>query len=194
MSGVGRRQRYHTLAVAGNGKKFRSATGIGFRAPFRQAPRASLLLSSPRQRHLQKYISANVVRAPRICSAAASRVPQRTKSSVTFFASAGKMYFCSHSSRGTSSRIPRSKVTGTCVWPFTTPAGRAFHVIDRQPGRNTFHAAQYNRQRRSRPPVRRPRHLRRYGAPIHRDNGSILDQEVETDCLLLSLRVLANRK
>ncbi|PYU86213.1 MAG: hypothetical protein DMG51_06470 [Acidobacteria bacterium] len=30
--------------------------------------------------------------------------------------------------------------------------------------------------------------------PIHRDNGSILDQEVETDCLLLSLRVLANRK
>ena len=47
------------------------------------------------------------------------------------------------------------------IWPFTTPAGRAFHVIDRQPGRNTFHVAQYNRQRRSRPPARRPRHLRK---------------------------------
>ena len=36
--------------------------------------------------------SAKVVTPARICSAAASRVPQRTNSSFTFFASAGKMY------------------------------------------------------------------------------------------------------
>src|SRR6266849_3473613 len=48
-------------------------------------------------------MSAKVVTPPRICSAAASRVPQRTKSSVTFFASAGKIYFFSHTSSVTSS-------------------------------------------------------------------------------------------
>src|SRR5438477_11711331 len=43
--GVGgweRRQRYHTLAGAGNGKNFRSATGIGFRAPAISCPRNRL--------------------------------------------------------------------------------------------------------------------------------------------------------
>src|SRR6266849_5518501 len=66
-------------------------------------------------------MSANVVTPPRICSAAASRVPQRTNSSFTFFASAGKMNFVSHSSSVTSSFKPRSKVIGTCVWPLMNP-------------------------------------------------------------------------
>src|SRR5437773_2136784 len=56
-------------------------------------------------------MSAKVVTPPRINSAAASRVPQRTNSSFTFFASAGKIDFVSHSSRVTSSFRPRSKVT-----------------------------------------------------------------------------------
>src|SRR6266581_105979 len=66
-------------------------------------------------------MSAKVVTPPRICSAAASRAPQRTNSSVTFFASAGKMYLRSHSSSVTSSRRPRSSVIGTCVWPLMNP-------------------------------------------------------------------------
>src|SRR5579872_2062494 len=66
-------------------------------------------------------MSANVVTPKRICSAAARRVPQRTKSSVTFFASAGKMYFRNQSSSVTSSCKPRRSVMGTCVWPLIKP-------------------------------------------------------------------------
>src|ERR1017187_9364268 len=66
-------------------------------------------------------MSANVVTPARICSAAASRVPQRTNSSFTFFASAGKMYLYSQSFSVTSSCSPRNKVIGTCVCPLMNP-------------------------------------------------------------------------
>src|ERR1700730_2177919 len=66
-------------------------------------------------------MSAKVVMPPRISSAAARRVPQRTKSSVTFLASAGKMYLRSQSSRTTSSFRPRNSVIGTWVWPLMKP-------------------------------------------------------------------------
>src|SRR6266403_506743 len=71
-------------------------------------------------------MSAKVVTPPRICSAAASRVPQRTNSSVTFFASAGKTYFRNHSSSVTSSRSPRKSVIGTCVCPLMNPGSTNF--------------------------------------------------------------------
>src|SRR5579859_1110988 len=66
-------------------------------------------------------MSANVVMPERICSAAARRVPHLTKSSVTFFASAGKMYLRSQSSRVTSSCKPRSRVIAACVCPLMNP-------------------------------------------------------------------------
>src|SRR5712692_3735464 len=71
-------------------------------------------------------MSAKVVVPPRIISSAASRVPQRTKSSVTFLASAGKMYFVSHSSSVTSSFSPRSRVIGACVCPLISPGRISF--------------------------------------------------------------------
>src|SRR5712664_3172669 len=71
-------------------------------------------------------MSAKVVTPARICSAAASRVPQRTNSSVTFFASAGKMYFRNHSSSVTSSCSPRKRVIGTCVCPLMNPGSTNF--------------------------------------------------------------------
>src|SRR5713226_261271 len=71
-------------------------------------------------------MSANVVTPPRIISSAARRVPQRTKSSVTFLASAGKIYFVSHSSSVTSSFSPRSRVIGACVCPLISPGRISF--------------------------------------------------------------------
>ena len=71
--------------------------------------------------------------------------------------------------------------------------------IDGQPGRNTFHVA----QDKVRALADKGDGVSPHGdhavsedtvLPIHRDNGSILDQEVEADCLLLSLCGLANRK
>ncbi len=58
---------------------------------------------------------------PRIISANPRRVPTRTNSSVTFFASAGKMYFVNHSCRSRSSARPRNRTIGTCVWPLIRP-------------------------------------------------------------------------
>src|SRR5579885_3648119 len=66
-------------------------------------------------------MSAKVVTPKRICSAAARRVPQRTKSSFTFLASAGKMYLRSQSSSVTSSCRPRKSVIAACVWPLMKP-------------------------------------------------------------------------
>src|SRR6266849_5067208 len=66
-------------------------------------------------------MSAKVVTPPRIISATPSRVPERTKSSVTFFASAGKIYLRSQSSSVTSSRSPRRSVIAACVCPLMNP-------------------------------------------------------------------------
>ena len=60
-------------------------------------------------------MSQYVVVPPRIISASPSRAPTRTNSSVTFFASAGKMYFVSHSCKSRSSASPRNSTIGMCV-------------------------------------------------------------------------------
>ena len=52
-------------------------------------------------------MSAKVVVPDSIISSAASRVPARTNSGDTVFASAGKMYFCSQSISARSSARPR---------------------------------------------------------------------------------------
>jgi hypothetical protein len=52
-------------------------------------------------------MSVNVVVPDWIISSAARRVPIRTISGDTVFASAGKMYFCSHPMSARSSASPR---------------------------------------------------------------------------------------
>src|SRR6516165_3438192 len=71
-------------------------------------------------------MSAKVVVPLRIISANARREPQRTKSSVTFFASAGKMYLRSQSSRVTSSIRPRINTIGMWVCPLIRPGMMSF--------------------------------------------------------------------
>ncbi len=66
-------------------------------------------------------MSANVVVPLRIISASASREPQRTNSSFTFLASAGKMYLRNQSSSVTSSTNPRSSTIGICVCALISP-------------------------------------------------------------------------
>ena len=73
-------------------------------------------------------MSVNVVVPERIISAAARRVPARTNSRVTFFASAGKMKFCSQSIRSRSSAMPRKSVIGTCVCVLMRPGMTALPV------------------------------------------------------------------
>ena len=66
-------------------------------------------------------MSAKVVVPERIISAIARLVPSRTNAGLTFLASAGKMYFCSHSISGRSSAMPRSRLMAACVCVFTRP-------------------------------------------------------------------------
>src|SRR5687767_1085036 len=66
-------------------------------------------------------MSAYVVVPDSIISSAASRVPARTKSGETVFASAGKMYFSSHSESARSSASPRYSTIGACVWVLISP-------------------------------------------------------------------------
>ena len=56
-----------------------------------------------------------------IISSAASRVPVRTNSGETVFASAGKMYFCSQSISARSSASPRYSTIGACVCVLISP-------------------------------------------------------------------------
>src|SRR3954471_2200213 len=66
-------------------------------------------------------MSAYVVVPDSIISSAASRVPARTNSGVTVFASAGKMYFCSQSISARSSASPRYKTIAAWVWVLMRP-------------------------------------------------------------------------
>ena len=66
-------------------------------------------------------MSAKVVVPDWIISSAASRVPTRTISGETVFASAGKMYFCSQSISARSSARPRYITIGACVCVLTRP-------------------------------------------------------------------------
>ncbi len=86
-------------------------------------------------------MSANVVVPPRIISRQARSVPALTNAGETFFASAGKMNFVSHSMRGWSFEMPRRRFIAAWVWVLT------------KPGRRT-------------PPVRTIRSFGRYAASI----------------------------
>ena len=56
-----------------------------------------------------------------IISSAASRVPMRTNSGDTVFASAGKMYFCSQSIKARSLPRPRYMTIAACVCVLIRP-------------------------------------------------------------------------
>src|ERR1700689_325795 len=66
-------------------------------------------------------MTAYVVTPPRSISSTPSRVPQKTKSSVTFRASGGKIYRCSQSSSEWSSATPRNRLIAACAWPLIMP-------------------------------------------------------------------------
>ncbi len=66
-------------------------------------------------------MSANVVVPDSIISSSASRVPTRTNSGETVFASAGKMYFCSQSIRLRSFPRPRNITIAAWVWVLIRP-------------------------------------------------------------------------
>ena len=66
-------------------------------------------------------MSANVVVPPRIISRHARVVPAFTNAGETFFASAGKMNFVSHSMSGRSSAMPRNRLIAACVCVLTRP-------------------------------------------------------------------------
>src|ERR1019366_1618942 len=69
-------------------------------------------------------MSVNVVVPPSSISRHPSRVPQRTKSGVTFLASAGKMYFSSQSCSFLSSAMPRNSDMAACVCVLIRPGAR----------------------------------------------------------------------
>src|ERR1043166_7978966 len=69
-------------------------------------------------------MSVKVVVPPSSISRHARRVPQRTKSALTFLASAGKMNFSSQSCSRRSSAIPRNRLIAACVWVLIKPGAR----------------------------------------------------------------------
>ena len=99
----------------------------------------------------------------RIISRAARRVPAFTKAAVTFFFSAGKMYFCSQSISRRSSATPRKRTMGAWAWALIRPGhDQAAARVERLPrrGRPASHlgrAAPPPRCARRGSPPRRPR-------------------------------------
>src|SRR3954451_23866978 len=69
-------------------------------------------------------MSVNVVVPPSSISRAPRRVPQRTKSADTFFASAGKMNFSSQSCSRMSSAMPRKRDMAAWVCVLISPGAR----------------------------------------------------------------------
>src|ERR1019366_6032188 len=69
-------------------------------------------------------MSVNVVVPPSSISRHPRRVPQRTKSAVTFLLSAGKMNFSSQSCSFRSSAMPRKRLMAACVWVLIKPGAR----------------------------------------------------------------------
>src|SRR5664279_1980 len=69
-------------------------------------------------------MSVNVVVPESSISRHPRRVPQRTKSAVTFLLSAGKMNFSSQSCSLRSSAMPRKRLMAACVWVLISPGAR----------------------------------------------------------------------
>ncbi len=69
----------------------------------------------------KKYMSAKQVVPERIISAAARRVPSRTKASLIHCPSAGQMCCSSQVISGRSSARPRNRFMAAWVWAFTRP-------------------------------------------------------------------------
>src|SRR5262245_27938205 len=120
-------------------------------------------------------MSTNVVVPARIISRHARRVPQRTNSSVTFFASAGKIAFWSQSWSGRSSARPRNKTIAAWVCVLVSP-GRTT-----PPAESMVRRERYRRPESSRGPAAANRDsavLDHPAAAVHRHDGSAADQEV----------------